>query len=156
MTSAVILAARASYDRIGVERDRRLESVVRMSISDGYELRYRVRRFECVGLIHVKPKSVKPRILVSRRGGTNAEVDREQSRHRSSAAGYGAGCEFAPGVNQEIAIRENVHSFCEDDREAFAASGGRGGPVAATSESVGRQSDVRVMPSGKGSPKGGV
>lgn len=43
-------------------------SVVRMSISDGYELRYRVRRFECVGLIHVKPKSVKPRILVSRRG----------------------------------------------------------------------------------------
>ena len=25
-------------------------------------------RFECLGLIHVKPKSVKPRILVSRRG----------------------------------------------------------------------------------------
>ena len=56
----------------------------------------------------------------------------------------------------KIAIRENVHSFCEDDCEAFAASGGRGGPVAATSESVGRQSDVRLMSSGKGSPEGGV
>jgi hypothetical protein len=90
------------------------------------------------------------------KGGANVEVDRERLHHRSSAAGYGAGCEFAPGVNQEIAIRENVHSFCEDGCEPFAASGGRGGPVAATSESVGRQSDVGVMSSGKGSPKGGV
>ena len=70
-----------------------------MSISDGYELRYLWRRrFECVGLIHVKPKSVKPRILLPRLSehkperaerGTNVEVDRERLHHRSSAAGYG-------------------------------------------------------------------
>ena len=79
----------------------------------------------------------------------NVEVDRERSHHRSSAAGYCARCEFALGVSREIAIRENAHSVCEDVCDPSAASGGRGGPVATNSEFVGRQSDVRVMSSGK-------
>src|SRR5271166_3779384 len=81
--------------------------------------------------------------------GLNAEVDRERSHHRSAAVGCCTGCKLALGVSQEVVFREDAHSVFEDVCYASAARVGRGGPVATASESVGRQSNLRVMPSGK-------
>jgi hypothetical protein len=60
--------ARASWDRIGAERNRRREvcglNVSLVDMNSGIAF----CRFECVGLIHVKPKSVELPILVRRKG----------------------------------------------------------------------------------------